>query len=91
MNTKTVDEKPNQPQSPAPTEPLDVALAAVSRGETSLNIEYEDVTAEIADDDTWREILEAASAHPCLVEGIVLMDDKGQIVRLHRLELGEPS
>jgi hypothetical protein len=88
MNMKTVDENTNQPQSP---EPLVVALAAVNRGEAILSVEYDDVTAEIADDTTWSEILEAASAHPFLVEGIVLMDDKGQIVRLHRLELGKPN
>jgi hypothetical protein len=79
---KSVDQKPDQPQSP-----IDAFVSAVHRGEVCLSLEYDSVTGEIADENAWKEILEAAGAHPRLVEGIELTDDKSETARLRRLEL----
>jgi hypothetical protein len=80
----TLDQNDNQPQSPArPPEPVNIFVQAVHRGYLRLALDGDSFTGDIADEGTWREVLEAAGAHP----QHVTVDDNGEIVELHRLEV----
>jgi hypothetical protein len=83
---ETLNPNPRRAQSERRNpEPFVIFAQAVDRGEIRLSLDGDSVAGEIADEDTWREILEAAGAHPRHVEGVVLVADDGEIVRLHRL------
>jgi hypothetical protein len=82
---QTVVDNPSRPQSIAQQpEPFEAFAQAVNRGEVCLMIEDDAVTGEIADEDTWRALIEAAAAHPEFIAGITLAADDGE-VRLRRL------
>jgi hypothetical protein len=82
---ETLDQNANRPQSTArPPEPLNAFVQAVHRGYIRLGLDGDSFTGDIADEDTWREVLEAAGAHPPQITGVSLVDDNGE---LHRLEV----
>lgn len=67
---------------PSTPDPLEIFAAAVREGAVWFDASEETMRAEIADLEVWRRLTTAAGEHPEDVGEIVLLDDRGQEIRL---------
>jgi hypothetical protein len=66
-----------QSERRSPEPPFAVFARAVDCGKVCLELDGDSVSGEVANDQTWRALIEAAAAHPESVAGITLAADDG--------------